>query len=81
MNVKKNIGDQFNSSIGAQLRKLRTKVLGCDQKAFARLLGVSQAIVSQWESGRYKPSPMAMMSIGKLGGADKAYWFKMASGI
>ena len=65
-------------AIAVHLRKLRIEVLGCDQEAFARLLGVSQAIVSQWESGRYTPSAIAMKSIGKLDGADESYWFDMA---
>lgn len=77
MTVKEKIGYQFKE-LGAQLKKLRLEVLQTDQKGLARLLGVSQTIISQWENGRYKPSAMALMAIGRMKGADKTYWFREA---
>ena len=32
---------------------LRRKELGLDQKGFAKIMGVSTAMVSKWESGNY----------------------------
>lgn len=79
MNVKKNIGSQLGGvSLGEQIKAFRRDILGADQKAFARLLGVSQAIVSQWESGRYMPSAMALMAIGRIDSVNKRFWFEKA---
>ena len=77
--VKKKSGHQLcDPEVGARLRKLRREKLQSDQKDFARLLGVSQATVSQWERGDYLPSPMALMAIGKLAGDDRDWWFEKA---
>jgi SOS-response transcriptional repressor LexA len=78
MTVKRKIGDQSDTGIPEAVKKLRKDVLNVDQKSFARLLGISQAIVSQWESGKYVPSPMALMAIGKLEGADRGWWAEQA---
>ena len=45
--------------------KLRTR-LGWSQQHFAEVLGVSMMTVSRWETGKFKPSPMAMGKLEKL---------------
>ena len=52
--------------------------MGCDQSEFAELLGVSQAIISQWEKARYLPSNMAIMAIGNLDAHGREWWYKRA---
>ena len=76
--VKEIISNQSNDSLGKRIRDLRTMRMQADQKSFARLLGVSQAIVSQWENGRYIPSAMALLAIGKLAGDDAPWWYEQA---
>lgn len=44
------------------LREIREK-LGLSQEGLARLLNVSCATVNRWETGKNKPSPLAMQSI------------------
>ncbi len=59
------------------LRALRTK-LGANQRDFADLIGVTPGAVGHWEAGRSRPTPMALMTIGNLGGADREYWYSQA---
>jgi SOS-response transcriptional repressor LexA len=76
--VKKKSGRQSGDpKLGAKIKELR-KILGCDQTRFAALIGVSQAIVSQWEVGRYMPSPMAMLAISRMAGSEKNWWLERA---
>ena len=46
--------------------KVIRKQLGMTQEQFAHELGVSFTTVSHWESGRFKPSPMAVRNIERL---------------
>jgi len=42
-----------------QIKVLRIK-LGLSQQAFSNRLGVGVATVSRWETGKTRPSPMAI---------------------
>ena len=66
-----------DTTLGGNLKILRDQ-LGLNQRDFARLIGVTSGAITHWETSRKRPSPMALMSIGKLPGADKAYWFAQA---
>jgi len=50
------------SVISAKIYTKRTK-MGLDQKAFAKFMGVTQGMVSRWESGTYNFSISTLISI------------------
>lgn len=50
------------SVIAAKIYTKRTQI-GMDQKAFARFMGVSQGMVSRWESGTYNFSISTLIGI------------------
>ena len=47
------------------IRNLRSK-LGMTQEQFAAKIGVTFSTVNRWESGKSKPSPLAMRQIEEL---------------
>ena len=49
----------FNNMEAVQIRELRELCL-LSQEALARSLGVAVRTVARWESGAFKPSPMAV---------------------
>ncbi len=67
--------------LGERLRELRTAKLSMDQRDFAKLIGISQSVLSKWESGKYSPPKMALMKIGDVPGADRAWWYKQAGSV
>lgn len=50
------------SVISAKIYTKRTK-MGMDQKAFARYMGVTQGMISRWESGTYNFSVATLIGI------------------
>ena len=46
--------------------ELRRKDLGMNQKQFASFMGVSQAMISKWESGASDPSTTNLIALAKL---------------
>lgn len=48
-----------------KIRDLRSK-LGMTQEQFAAKVGVTFSTVNRWESGKSKPSPLAMRQIEEL---------------
>lgn len=54
--------DKTLALIAAELRFKRIN-LGLDQKEFAKRLGVSQGLVSRWESGTYNFTITTLMKI------------------
>ncbi len=50
------------SVISAKIYTKRTR-MGLDQKAFAKFLGVTQGMISRWESGTYNFSISTLISI------------------
>ena len=53
-----------------QIKVLRIK-LGLSQQAFSNRLGVGVATVSRWETGKTRPSPMAIKLLRLLCLQDK----------
>jgi DNA-binding transcriptional regulator YiaG len=51
-----------------RIQRLRTE-LGMSQAAFAERMGVRQATVSDWETGKQSPSPMARRLLDRIAGA------------
>ena len=49
----------------AEIRSLR-EVLGMTQEQLARAIGVSYSTVSRWETGRGRPSPLAVQRLREL---------------
>lgn len=49
----------------AKIRQLRSK-LGLTQEQFAAKVGVTFSTVNRWESGKSKPSPLAMRQIEEM---------------
>lgn len=47
------------------IQRIRTQ-LGLSQGEFAELIGTTQTSVSQWETGKAKPSPMAVFAMEKM---------------
>ncbi len=77
-NVKKNFGDRsVPDSIPARIKALRER-LGMDQTVLAQHIGVKPTSVSEWESGRYRPSAMALMAIGHLDFNNEMWWYEQA---
>lgn len=52
--------------LGSRLRSWR-KARGWDQVQFAHKVGTRQSTISEWETGRVKPSPMAVKLLKLLG--------------
>jgi DNA-binding transcriptional regulator YiaG len=51
-----------------RIQRLRTE-LGMSQATFAERMGVRQATVSDWETGKQSPSPMARRLLDRIAGA------------
>ena len=48
-----------------EIKEMRSK-LGLTQEQFAAKIGVTFCTVNRWESGKSKPSPLAMRQIARL---------------
>jgi transcriptional regulator with XRE-family HTH domain len=75
MSVKKNIGNQSDRPLASRIKELR-KSLRADQKGFAALVGVSQAIVSQWETGKYVPARVAILRMSDIAPTEERQWWR-----
>jgi putative transcriptional regulator len=53
------------NDLADKIRELRSK-LGMTQEQFAAKVGVTFSTVNRWESGKSKPSPLAMRQIQEL---------------
>jgi DNA-binding transcriptional regulator YiaG len=53
------------NDLARKIRNLRSK-LGLTQERFAAKVGVTFSTVNRWESGKSKPSPLAMRQIEEL---------------
>lgn len=53
-----------------QLKRLREK-LGMTQSDFGSRMGVRQATVSDWETGKQSPSPMARRLLDRIASSDR----------
>lgn len=51
-----------------RIQRLRTE-LGMSQAEFAERMGVRQATISDWETGKQSPSPMARRLLDRIAGA------------
>lgn len=58
-----------DSMHGVQIKLIRM-ILNISQREFADKLGVTQAQVSRWELGVYKPSRASIAKINRLVGVD-----------
>ena len=68
-----------NKHIATNIMKAR-KACGWNQSAMAKVLGVNQASISLWETGKIVPSGSALTSLGALFGCRREELFKpMAS--
>ena len=47
------------------IRELRA-ALGLTQEQFAAKIGVTYSTINRWENNKGKPSPLALLRIGKL---------------
>jgi len=54
-----------DNELARKIRELRSK-LGLTQEQFAAKVGVTFSTVNRWESGKSKPSPLAMRQINEL---------------
>jgi len=54
-----------------RIKTLRSR-LGLSQSAFAKRMGVRQATVSDWETGKQEPSRMARRLLDRIAGATNA---------
>jgi putative transcriptional regulator len=54
-----------DNNLAKKIRDLRSK-LGLTQEQFAAKVGVTFSTVNRWESGKSKPSPLALKMIEKL---------------
>jgi DNA-binding transcriptional regulator YiaG len=59
----KNYGDANN---GASIKEARI-AFGFTQKQFAKIIGVRQATVADWENGRVTPSRLAQLALINFG--------------
>lgn len=72
MNTGKNTMPKTEENeLARKIRGLRSK-LGLTQEQFAAKVGVTFSTVNRWESGKSKPSPLAMRRIEEL--------FKLSAG-
>lgn len=58
------MNDKSKKDVAKMIRELRAK-LGLTQEQFAAKVGVTFSTVNRWESGRSRPSPLAMRQIEK----------------
>jgi len=54
-----------DNDLAKKIRDLRSR-LGLTQEQFAAKVGVTFSTVNRWESGKSKPSPLAMRQIEEL---------------
>ena len=59
------MNDKSKKDAAKMIRKLRT-ALDLTQEQFAAKVGVTFSTVNRWESGKSKPSPLAMRQIEEL---------------
>ena len=62
---KNTIPKTEENELARKIRELRSK-LGLTQEQLAAKVGVTFSTVNRWESGKSKPSPLAMRQIEKL---------------
>jgi transcriptional regulator with XRE-family HTH domain len=62
---KKAMPKTEDNDLAKRIRDLRSK-LGMTQEQFAAKVGVTFSTVNRWESGKSKPSPLAMRQIEEL---------------
>jgi len=62
---KKAMSKIKDGELARKIRELRSK-LGLTQEQFAAKVGVTFSTVNRWESGKSKPSPLAMKQIEEL---------------
>ena len=66
MNPGKTIMSRIlENKLPKKIKDLRSK-LGLTQEQFAAKVGVTFSTVNRWESGKSKPSPLAMRQIEEL---------------
>jgi len=66
MSARKNAMPKIeDNELARKIRELRSK-LGLTQEQFAAKVGVTFSTVNRWESGKSKPSPLAMRQIEEL---------------
>ena len=53
------------NQLALKIRRLRSK-LGLTQEQFAAKVGVTFSTVNRWETGKSKPSPLAMRRIQEM---------------
>jgi len=58
-----------DNDLARKIRELRSK-LGLTQEQFAAKVGVTFSTVNRWESGKSKPSPLALRQIEELAARD-----------
>ncbi len=76
--VKRKIGSRIEpDSIPARIKALRER-LQIDQTVLAQHIGVKPTSISEWESGKYRPSAMALMAIGRLDFNNEMWWYDQA---
>ena len=56
------MSERKRSDLARKIRELRTG-LGLTQEQFAAKVGVTFSTVNRWESGKSKPSPLALRRI------------------
>jgi transcriptional regulator with XRE-family HTH domain len=59
------MSDIEDFGLAKRIKDLRIK-LGLTQEQFAAQIGVTFTTVNRWESGKSKPSPLALKEINKL---------------
>jgi DNA-binding transcriptional regulator YiaG len=62
---KKTMPKIEDNELARKIRELRSK-LGLTQEQFAAKVGVTFSTVNRWESGKSKPSPLAMRQVEEL---------------
>jgi len=62
---KKTMPKTGEINLARKIRDLRSR-LGLTQEQFAAKVGVTFSTVNRWESGKSKPSPLAMRQIEEL---------------
>jgi SOS-response transcriptional repressor LexA len=74
---KKDSSYATDSKIAQGLKALRNR-LGLTQRELAQELGVTPGAVGQWESGKIKPSNIALRAIIGIAGEDRDWWVDQA---
>lgn len=54
---------------GEEIKKLRIK-LGVSQERFGQLLGVTWGTIQRWETGKFKPSHLALEKLKQIQEGD-----------